>query len=82
MNRYEDSALITRDWLILIGMGETPSDMGEDYEPHYKKERLNIWEYNGTGEWIFDSCDAISVRTRGELRCLAALLKVNLNAVE
>jgi hypothetical protein len=61
-----------------VGFVEVESDLGPEYIGHFKNGKLNVWEFNGTGVWLFSACDAIEVESRGELRALAALLKITL----
>jgi hypothetical protein len=72
----DDNKPITEEWLLSIGFKPVSSDMGPKYADHYKKGRLVIWEFNGTGEWLFKDADWMGVKTRRELRMLAELAKV------
>jgi hypothetical protein len=74
----ESSEPITEAWLRSVGFEPVPSPMDKDYGHHMEKGRLNVWEFNGTGVWLFNDADWIGVKTRGELRMLARLAKVEL----
>jgi hypothetical protein len=69
---------ITREWLLSMGLKAVPSPMGPRFSDHLEKGKLNVWEW-GQGEWLYTDADSISMRTRGELRLLARLLKVPLS---
>lgn len=75
---FFDSTTITQDWLLSVGFKPVPSDMGPTFRDHLELGRLNIWEFNETGEWLYDAADHISLYTRGDVRTLARLLKVEL----
>lgn len=69
-----DETPITREWLASIGFKPVTSDMGPEYADHMELDSLNVWGFNETGWWLFNPCDSIELRTRGELQMLAYLL--------
>lgn len=71
---FLDDTPITQEWLMACGFKPVESDMGKNYRDHMEKGRLNIWEFNDTGDWLFNSYDSLAMRTRGRLRMLAYLL--------
>lgn len=73
---FGDETPLTPDWLQAQGFKFVPSSLGREYSDHLELGRLNVWEFNGTGEWLFEDCDRIGLKTRGRLRMLAALLGV------
>jgi hypothetical protein len=75
---FMDGTPITSEWLQEQGFKLVPSNMGPRHAAHHELGRLNIWEYNGTGQWILRDSDDIEVSTRGQLRCLATLFGVAL----
>jgi len=79
---FLDETPITEDWLISCGFKPVPSDIGPEYADHMEKEGLNIWEFNNTGEWLFNDYDRLGMRTRGRLRMLAFLLDIEMTNAE
>jgi hypothetical protein len=71
---FLDETPITQEWLLACGFKPVESDMGKNYRDHMEKGRLNIWEFNDTGDWLFNNYDSLAMRTRGRLRMLAYLL--------
>jgi hypothetical protein len=78
MPHLDDAEPITKEWLLSVGFSEVPSDMGPNYADHLQIEWLNVWEFNGTGEWLFNPYDRIEMRTRRQIRLLAELYNVKL----
>lgn len=74
----DDSEPITEAWLIANGFRHVPSDMGPEYRDHLERDGLNLWEFNGTGDWLWDVHDSVEMRTRGKLRLLAAWIGLDL----
>jgi hypothetical protein len=74
----DDSEPITEEWLLANGFRHVPSDMGPEYKDHLEKDGLNLWEFNGTGAWLWDVHDSVEMRTRGKLRLLALWLGLDL----
>lgn len=72
----DDEVGITEAWLKSEGFQSVPSSLGPEYADHLEKDRLNLWEFNDTGAWLFEDADHIETRTRGDVRALAKLLKV------
>lgn len=72
----DDNEPIKLDWLLQSGFKPVKSDMGENYRDHMELEGFNVWEFNDTGDWLFNDADHISMRTKGEIRMLASLLKI------
>lgn len=77
---FADDAPITEEWLLQQGCKHVPSSIGPEYADHLEVGELNVWEYNGTGTWLFDPYDSLELRTRGQFRMLAHLLDVRLGA--
>lgn len=75
---FLDDTLITSEWLREMGFLPVPSDLGPQYRDHMEKDGLNIWEFNDSGEWLFNDYDSIKMRTRGRLRMLAHLTGTHL----
>jgi hypothetical protein len=75
---YLDETPITQEWLLSIGFKFVPSSLGPEYDDHLEFECVNIWNFNNLGIWLYNDCDSINIRTRGELFMLAKLLKVNI----
>ena len=73
---------ITRKWLKSVGFCPVPSDMGPSYSDHYEKGVMNIWEFNGTGDWLYSPADTITMRTSKHVKMLAELLGVDLTPVK
>jgi hypothetical protein len=73
-----DSTPLTEEWLLRRGFRRVPSDLGSRFRDHLANGDLTIWEFNNTGEWLWKAYDSLSLRTRGDLRKLAALLNVQL----
>ena len=73
-----DPTPITAEWLLSLGFKYVPSSLGDEYADHLELGRLNVWEYNRTGAWLYDEADHIEMRTRGRLRMMAAMLDVSL----
>jgi hypothetical protein len=76
----KDPTPLTEEWLLSVGFKAVESHMGPRYSDNLELGRLNVWELNKTGEWLLTAADHIGVTTRGELRVLAKLLKVELLA--
>lgn len=76
MIRSDDDTPITAEWLMLIGYQPIRSPMGEGYDDHYMFERLRLWEFNGTGDWLIEEMDHFGVRTRRQLRMLMQSLSI------
>lgn len=74
-----DETLISEEWLRSVGFKAVESHRGPRYSDNFEIGILNIWEFNDAGEWLFTAADQISMRTRGEVRMLAKLLKVKLS---
>lgn len=79
-NPADDEEPITTDWLRSVGFHPVPSDMGLGYSDHMQLGRLNIWEFNDTGEWLFRDYDQLSLRSRGDVRRFCAFLKIPLKS--
>lgn len=71
---FLDETPITQEWLLACGFKPVESDMGANYREHMEKGRMNVWEFNDTGDWLFNNYDSLAMRTRGRLRMLAYLL--------
>ena len=78
---FDDASPITKEWLLAQGFVEVESPMGGEYKKHLQKGCLNIWDYNDTGDWLFNEYDSLAMRTRGQLKMLAHLLKVEVGDV-
>ena len=66
----DDLEPITEEWLLSQGFNRVPSDMGLEYEDHFERGSLNLWEFNRTGVWLWSEHDSVEMRTRGKLRQL------------
>lgn len=75
---FSDETPITEEWLLEQGFQQVPSDRGPNFADHFEKGPLNLWEFNGTGNWLWDEHDSVDMRTRGKLRLLAAWLDIPL----
>lgn len=75
---FIDDKPITSEWLREMGFLPVPSDLGPQYRDHMEKDGLNIWEFNDSGEWLFNDYDSISMKTRGRLRMIAHLTGTHL----
>lgn len=80
--READPTPLDAAWLLSVGFKAVPSDMGPEYHDHYQLGRLNLWQFHGAGpgdgEWLVNDADWIAIRTRGQLRRLAACLGITL----
>ena len=75
MNQLDDDELITEDWLRVSGFKPVESDLGPTYSDHWERDGINIWEFNGTGNWLWSGYDSVEMRTRGKLRQLLEWLE-------
>jgi len=74
----DDHLPITEDWLLSLGFQRVESDMGRNYPNHLECGALNVYNFNDTGNWLWNQYDSIEMRKRGELRTLAKWLKVDI----
>jgi hypothetical protein len=73
-----DPTPLDETWLRAVGFVAVESDMGPRYHDHYELGKLNLWEFNDTGEWLVNGADWMGLRTRGALRMLCAALGIDL----
>ena len=66
----DDADPITEFWLLSIGFLRVPSEMGSNYSDHLQRNDVNLWEFNGSGEWLWREHDSVSMRTRKKVRDL------------
>lgn len=66
----DDYEPITREWLLSLGFVEVESDLGPTYREHCERNRVNVWEFNDTGAWLWNALDSVEMRTRKKLRDL------------
>lgn len=77
-HKYDDNYPISEDWLLSVGFEYTPSDMGPKYDDHMKIGKCQLWEFNDTGEWLFNEYDRLVCRSRKDVRSLCELLRIKL----
>jgi hypothetical protein len=65
---------ISAEWLMSVGFTEVSSDMGREYRPHYMIGALRVWEFSNTGVWVLNDCDRVELKTRDDVRRLAAMM--------
>lgn len=73
-----DPLPITEEWLESQGFQRVPSDRGPNYTDHFEKDRVNLWEFNGTGNWLWSEHDSVNMSTRGKLYLLAAWIGLDM----
>lgn len=74
----DDKEPLTEVWLRMMGFESCPSSIGPEYGEELRKERLQIWEFNGTGKWLFAEADWIELETRGDLRAMCRVCRIDL----
>lgn len=76
--RPDDGEAVTEEWLLSVGFESVPSQMGPNYSDHYQLGKMNIWNFNGTGEWLLNDADWITMKTRYDVRQLCRGLGITL----
>ena len=74
----DDDEPITDAWLDMMGFESVPSDVFPESNTDRRKGRLQIWEFNDTGKWLFNDADWITFRTRGDIRAMCKVCKIAL----
>ena len=73
--KRERAEPVTAERLKALGFVEVESDMGPNYDNHLERGRLNLWEFNGTGEWLVNEADWMSLTSMGQVLDLLAALR-------
>ena len=73
--KRERAEAVTAERLKALGFVEVESDMGPDYDNHLERGRLNLWEFNRTGQWLVNEADWMSLNSMGQVLDLLAALR-------
>jgi len=67
-----DTTPITEEWVLSLGFEFVPGNEKTGDHDCFTMEEwdLEIWEFNGTGLWLWSDADHFSMKTRGHLNML------------